>query len=197
MPHWKPSEGALETWPVTFRTPGAALTWADAYLTDPHVQSQMAQVKRDKVQQSRNNGASLHGLQETAETISVAVASLTKPAGPLFRYVYGRNTHYLQIADYLAHAVWSGPGDGPVTARKTISQCRDLALLLMESSRRWERFRRRIAMGDVAQLMGIQRQRLYDVWVIEVSWIRREIQQLIGQAERDLQHHPAMRGIIE
>ncbi len=187
----------MDSWPRTFRTAGDALSFADAFLTDPHVQSQMNAIKRDRVQQSRGNGPTLHGLQELAETITVAVSGLPRPAGPLFRFVYGRQTDYLWIADNLAHQAWKGPGDGLIPRRKTITECRNLALLLMEKRRRWERHRQRMPMAQVAEHLNMSRGHFSDAWLLESSTIESDITQLLRQAERALEANPAMRHILD
>lgn len=121
-----------------------------------------------------------------ARTISLELGRVRQPAAGVYRYVHGRTKQVMDSADYLAHMAWNGPGDGPHTERKTIAVCRDIAILLLESKRRTERLGRGLSMEIIADQLGINRRRLYDVWMLEVSAIREEIDRLLIKANAEL-----------
>lgn len=176
LPAVERQENHVMQWPRVFKDASSAVSFADALLNDPGLQSQMSKILKNQVHQNKKNpGGCMDGYQELAETITVELSRCKKPAANFYRYVYGQYTMPLQLADNLAHKAWKGPGEGKVAEKKTIAQCRNLALLLMEKSRQRARYNKRLSMTAIAQSMKIKRQQLYEQWIEEISAIEEEI----------------------
>ena len=186
------AEEVAEESPITFKSVAEAVTFADGLLIgdSDKVKGVLTPGKPGKVPLSE--------LRDIASTISVEAARIKFPAGHLFRFVHGRYTHTLDLADHLAHRVWNGPGDGPVASRKTIAMCRQLANIGMLDFRQREQHGRGFPTEQVAKAMNARsRQQFYEQWAVENSAIRAAISQLLKQAEAELEIPLRRLGVLE
>jgi len=192
-------ENRVMEWPRVFKEASQAVTFADALLNDPGLGSQLEFKKMASGHNHATNPEKYATTQDLAETITVELSRCKKPASNLYRYVYGKYRDYEQIlgmADKLAHNVWTGPGAGKAAEKKTIAQCRDLALLLMEKTRQRERFNKRLTMTSIAKEMKISRQQLYEQWIEEISGIEAGIKQNLDITDHALSQRLEMLQII-
>jgi hypothetical protein len=155
----------------SFDNAGDAVRFADGLLNSPHVKISM----RDGV-----GGGNYEDLRSLAETISLELERVPKPAGPMFRYVHGTCVRRLWLADHLVSVSWPG-----VEGKRTVSVCRALAILVMEKNRR-KANGSLLTITEIARLLHITRRVFYDRWFAIYSSMSDDTETLLNQADRAL-----------
>ena len=177
-------------WPLVFGSPGAAVRWADMYLTNRPLGSQLACVYKARVQQTRSVHIPPDDMQSEAETISVALSDVEPLAGKLFRCVYG--VHRLE--PWMVHGLVDN------TFRERQGKRRDTAYALTEAlvfaARVKATEKRRMTTREIADLAQMSQPSLYKLWAHEYNGGRKAIKVLLQRADRQLRRSDSLKGII-
>lgn len=160
---------------IPFSNAAAAVHFADGLLNDPGIRLCM--------QDGSGGGDGYEDARSLAITITTELANVAKPAGPVYRYVHGRYTDVIWLADHLAHETWEGPDRD-----RTIAKSRDLALLVLESHKRQEQGSRgrRLSITKIAKTLKIARRVFYYRWFATYSAMLKEMESLLNQSDRTL-----------
>jgi hypothetical protein len=188
-----------EVQPLQFGSAADAVRWADAYLARDGVKSQAGTIIKRAMERQGAGGVDSNGeritpsrLHDEAATISVILSGVANPAGNLYRHIYGRYPHTLDLADYLARLVWDGPGK----CGRTLSSMRDLATLVIEDTRKRERDWGRLRIVQIADAMNITRDSYYSNYRRYADAIREHIQQVLQRVDSEVLAGLVERGIV-
>lgn len=165
--------------PALFDSISDAVRWADNFLSRPNFKSQIGEIMKGKVQQNRLGRRSEVFAQDVAIKISTALAAVPAPEGPTYRIIHGQgHSHRMEVADRLAHMVWDGPQGG-----KTIAEMRDVALLIVERVKRWERSGRKLTYAAIADELGMSRKTYYQKYAKHAQEMTDILYRWISKAE--------------
>ncbi len=156
---------------LIFDNAAAAVRFADGLLHDPHVKISM----RDGV-----GGGNYEDVRSLAETISLELELVPKPAGPMFRFVHGRYIRRMWLADHLMQ----GAG-AKAEGNRTVTGYRIVALLAMEEKKR-RAHGQILTVTEVARMMHLPRRTFYDRWSDVYTAMQKEAGLLLDQADRAL-----------
>lgn len=188
----------IDHWPIEFAAARFAIHWADTFLREPKLDSQMGKITHQHVEAKQlrlmckqGEVITRHRLQDMAETLSCALSQVPAPQGPAYRAVFGVNHDTLGLADQLAHIVWDGPDGG-----KTIAGMRDAALLLLEAERIEQRFGSRMYVSTIAYNMRTSKRTYYRRYHDYFKLMRTHLHNWLDRADRHYSEILANIGVL-
>lgn len=167
---------------IVFPDVRAAVIWAEEFATRPNIKCPLGNLRQYMIHE--HDAATRDDMLDLALTITGMVSSISVPAGPAYRAIYGdiSEARIMEIAGLIAEQQYRVAGKLP--AEKLLGLARGVMLAYIEH----DRFGRRYGLRKIASDAGIDRNTLKANmdWVWAFADAQNTLKTWMLQAEREL-----------